>query len=164
MPVDEALDSLGYEHTFWNRFWYDRGKSLNDLVKTKDGRKQFINQAFSYGSVALFIFLPFFTLFLKLFYIRRSYTYVDHLVFVFHSQTVFFMLLSIFFIIDMITNNGHFEIFTILFLTYLFIAMKNFYNQGYLKTILKFLLVNITYLFISIFGVVIVLFLSFALI
>lgn len=164
MPDDEALDSLGYEHTFWNRFWYDRGKAKVKFAESEDSRKQYLNQALSYGSVALFVFLPIFTLFLKLFYIRRKFTYVDHLVFVFHCQTVFFMLLSIFFILNMFIKNEFTGIFMLLFLIYLFIALKVFYRQGYLKTFIKFILLNLTYLFISIFGIVLVLFLSFALI
>ena len=47
-------------------------------------------------SISLFIFLPIFTLFLMLLYIRRKYTYMEHLVFVFNTQTVFFLLLLIF--------------------------------------------------------------------
>ncbi len=163
MPIDEALDSLKFEKTFFNRFVYNRAKVANSFVDKKDAREQFLNQILSYGSIALFIFLPIFTLFLKLFYIRRNYTYVDHLVFVFHTQTVFFMLLTIYYIIDLFGIDPQLWIFTLLFVVYLFIAMRKFYNQGYFKTFVKFSLLNFIYMIISSIGVTFVLLISFAL-
>ncbi|ARV07416.1 hypothetical protein BTO04_12265 [Polaribacter sp. SA4-10] len=161
--IDEALDSLQKNKTFLNRFIYSRAKVINSLIDEAESQEQFISQLLSYGSVALFVFLPFFTLFLKLFYIRRKYTYVDHLVFVFHTQTVFFMLLSIYFLVELFGAKPQLWVFTILFLMYLLIAMHKFYQQGYFKTLIKFILLNLTYLLISIIGAVIVGLISFAL-
>lgn len=161
--IDDALDSLQKNKTFLNRFIYSRAKVINSLIDEAESQEQFISQLLSYGSVALFVFLPFFTLFLKLFYIRRKYTYVDHLVFVFHTQTVFFMLLSIYFLVELFGAKPQLWVFTILFLMYLLIAMYKFYQQGYFKTLIKFILLNLTYLLISIIGAVIVGLISFAL-
>ena len=163
MPIDEALDSLKYEKTFFNRFVYNRGKVANSFVDEKDAREQFFNQLLSYGSIALFVFLPIFTLFLKFFYIRRKYTYVDHLIFVFHTQTVFFMLLTIYYIIELFGLKTDVWIYMLLFLVYLFIAMRKFYQQGYFKTFVKFSMLNMAYFIISSIGVTIVLLVSFAL-
>ncbi|WP_299666290.1 DUF3667 domain-containing protein [uncultured Polaribacter sp.] len=159
--IDIALDSLGYDKNFTNRFLYTRAKTANSLVK-KDSRDKYFNDLLSYGSVSLFVFLPFFTLFLKLFYIRRKFNYVDHLVFVFHTQTVFFMLLTILYLISFFTDVKHAWIFIILFLLYLFIAMKKFYKQGYFKTFIKFLMLNFVYVLMGGIGVVIVGLISFA--
>ncbi|MDG1194986.1 MAG: DUF3667 domain-containing protein [Polaribacter sp.] len=161
--IDAALDSLQKEKTFFNRFLYNRAKVINSLTTEGESQEQFSNQLLSYISIALFVFLPFFTLFLKLFYIRRKYTYVDHLVLVFHTQTVFFMLLSIYFLLELFGATPQLWIFAVLFLMYLLIAMRKFYQQGYFKTFIKFTLLNFTYIFISIFGVVIVGLISFAL-
>ena len=161
--IDNALDSLKYEKTFTNRFIYTRAKAVNSFVKSKESRDQFFSQILSSGSVALFILLPFFTLFLKLLYIRSKYTYVDHLIFVFHIQTVFFMLFSIFYILKIVGVNPELWVFIILFLLYLIIAMKRFYEQGYFKTFLKFLLVNLSYTIVASIGIVFVLLISFAL-
>lgn len=149
--INVALDSLGFEKNFTNRFLYTRAKAVNSLV-TKDSREEFFSQILSYSSVALFILLPFFTLFLKLFYIRRKYTYVDHLIFVFHIQTVFFMLFSIYFILEILDITPETWIFLVLFLVYLIIAMKKFYQQGYLKTIVKFCLLNFSYFLVATIG------------
>lgn len=163
LSIDDALDSLQIKKTFFNRFLYNKANLIKGLSNKKSTQEQFSSQLLSYGSGALFVFLPFFALFLKLFYVRKKYTYIDHLVFVFHTQTVFFMLFSIYFIIELLGAKPELWIFTLLFLTYLLIAMRKFYQQGYFKTFIKFILLNITYFIISIFGLLIVALISFAL-
>jgi len=159
--IDAALDSLGYEKNFKNRFLYTRAKTINSLSKDENAREQYFNQLLSYGSVAIFILLPFFTLFLKFFYMRRKFTYIDHLVFVFHVQTVFFMLLGIYFIILMSGFQPQIWIFIGLFGLYLFLAMRKFYMQGYFKTFFKFLLLNFSFGFVASVGIGLLFFISF---
>jgi hypothetical protein len=162
--IDQALDTLGYDKNFTNRFIYTRAKAANSLVK-KDNREEYLSDLLSYGSISLFIFLPIFALFLKLIYIRRKYTYKEHLIFVFHSQTIFFMLLTMLYLISFFTSVGVDSawVFLLLFLIYLMIAMKKFYQQGYIKTFIKFLMLNIVYLFLGFIGIIIVGLISFAL-
>lgn len=161
--IDDALDSLQLEKTILNRFFYSRAKAISAIGSEKGAQEQFINQLLSYGSVSLFVFLPLFTLFLRLFYFRKKHTYVDHLIFVFHTQTVFFMLLSLLYLISFFTNRIEPVIFLILFLIYLFLALKKCYDQGYFKTAIKFMILNLVYLFMSMVGIVIVGAISFAL-
>ena len=153
---------MGYEKNFKNRFLYNRGKIANTVVRSKEGRDKFVNELLSYASASLFVFLPLFTLFLKFFYIRRKYTYVDHLIFVFHTQTVFFMLLSIFYLIEIVGVSTEAWVYLLLLLVYLFIAMKTFYKQGYFKTFIKFIMLNMAYMILGIIGIVIVGLFSFA--
>jgi hypothetical protein len=161
--IDQALDTLGYHKNFTNRFLYTRAKAANSLVK-KDNREEYLVDLLSYGSISLFIFLPIFTLFLKLIYLRRRYTYIDHLIFVFHSQTVFFMLLTMLYLMTFFTsvNLDSAWVFLLLFLIYLVIAMKKFYQQGYIKTFIKFLMLNTVFIFLGFIGIVIVSLISFA--
>lgn len=163
LDVHSALDSLEYENTFWNRFFYDRAKLVNSFKTEKEKRMEFVSKMLSYGSVSLFILLPIFTLALKLFYLRRKYTYVEHLIFVFHTQTVFFLLITLLMIVNFFTENVNGGIFIGLFLIYLYIAMKKFYQQGYIKTFLKFCMVNMVYMFLAVIGITFVGALSFAL-
>ncbi|WP_299156863.1 DUF3667 domain-containing protein [uncultured Tenacibaculum sp.] len=156
VETDIALDSLKYEKTFLNRFFYSRAEVANSFVDKKEKRDQFLKQMLSYGSISLFILLPIFTFFLKIFYIRGTFTYVEHLIFVFHTQTVFFLLITLFIILDFFTKGAQEGIFVLLFLLYLFIAMKSFYKQGYFKTFIKFSLINLVYLFLATIGVVVV--------
>lgn len=159
--IDRALDSLGYEKNFQNRFLFTRAKTMYSLSKSKETREQYFNQLLSYGSVSLFILLPFFTLFLKFYYIRRFYTYIEHLIFVFHSQTVFFMLLSIYFILLIFGVQPNVWLFLGLFALYLFLAMKKFYKQGYIKTFFKFILLNISFAIVAGIGIGFVFVISF---
>lgn len=160
--INNALDALGYQKNFTNRFLYTRAESVYAIKENKETRSQFFNQLLSYGSIALFIFLPIFTLFLKVYYIRSAYTYVEHLIFVFHIQTVFFMLFTIYFIFLTLKISPALWVFLSLFLVYLYIAMKNFYKQSHLKTALKFLALNSSFGFVASFGIIILFLISFA--
>lgn len=161
----EALDSLNIEQTFANRFWYSRAGFMNKMLSDKEASTNFYKQMLSYASVALFVLLPLFTLFLKLIYIRRKFTYVEHLVFVFHIQTVFFLLFSIFYLISIANSNAEkiIPLFLGIFLIYLFIAIKKFYQQGIFKTFFKFLLANFFYVILAALGMIAISFIAFAL-
>ncbi len=161
--VNQALENLNYENTFWNRFRFDRAQLINSFREDNKKGKQFLNKMLSYGSISLFILLPLFAIFLKLFYIRHPYTYVEHLIFVFHTQTVFFIMLTLVFLINVFLNVSAVGWFTLLFLIYLFVSMKRFYQQKNFKTFLKFCLLNFTYIMLSAIGVIFVALLSFAL-
>lgn len=98
----------------------------------------------------LFLSLPFFALVLKLLYIRRKqFFYSDHAIFTLYHYIFTFILLLIFFLVQKLNDwlNWRFLSFlaSMLFLSggvYLFIAMKRFYGQKWLKTLGKFLLLN----------------------
>ena len=143
----QALNSLGYPVNSWNAFYFEHTvkfrKNINKMQA--DSGKGFLKSLMSYMSIGLFIFLPLFTLVLKLFYFRKHMNYMEHLVFVFHTQTVFFLLLIISNIISLFSDYENAWIFTLLFLIYLYLAIKKFYNQGRFKTLLKFALLNIIY-------------------
>jgi hypothetical protein len=64
---------------------------------------------------------------------------------------------------DLFGSKPKLWIFTMLFLLYLIIAMKKFYQQGYFKTFVKFLLLNLTYSIVASIGIAYVLLISFAL-
>jgi len=157
----QALDSLGYSNNFWNRFYYDKAISVNEMMKDKG--ESFNQKIFSGLSIAIFLFLPIFALFLKLFYIRRKYTYMEHMVFVFYTQSVFFLLLLLFLIIYFFSNgkDGLIALPIVLFAIYLWLAMKKFYQQGWIKTTLKYLLANFSFMIISTIGLTILTLISF---
>jgi hypothetical protein len=162
VEIEDALDSLNVEHTFFNRFLYSRVKAVNAIVGDNGKWQDFQKQMISYTSISLFVFLPLFTLFLKLFYIRRKYTYVEHLVFVFHTQTVFFLLSIIFYLIYYFKPKDYMTgIFLLLFTIYLFLAMRKFYQQGRFKTFLKFILINFSFFIVSTTGAMIIMAITF---
>lgn len=163
LPTDQALDSLKLGKNFMNRFWYSKTDILNAVENDPNELKKIAKSMLSHTSIALFFLLPILALFLKLLYIRKNYTYVEHLVFVFHLQTVFFLLAILFFFSSLIKASGTFLfIFLFAFLFYLYKAMRKFYQQGRFKTIIKFITINITYFFLTTIGTVIVAMVAFA--
>ena len=104
----------------------------------------------------LFISLPLFALLLKLLYIRRKqYFYGSHAIFSIHFYVfVFIAFLSIMGIVkisklwDSLLFDWLFALIGIGIFVYEYIALKVFYQQGYGKTLLKFILLNILHLFV----------------
>ncbi len=162
---EQALDSLGYQKTFWNTFYYQQVKKAEAnwaQLNTETGVKNLIKKFTSYISISLFVFLPVFTLFLKLLYIRKNFTYMEHLVFVFNTQTVFFLLFVIFYLLNLVFKMENVTwIFVLLFLVYFYKALRNFYGQKRFVTIVNFILLNSFYTFLAIVGVGIVAVISF---
>ena len=160
--TSEALKKLGFEPTYWNGFLFNKSKEWADAFDDEDYWKQILERVLSRISVALFFLLPIFTLIVSLLYIRRKFNYTENLVFVFHIQTVFFLLLLIFLIIDRIVDSDiGILIFTLTFMIYLYKAMRNFYGQGWFKTLLKYIMLNIAFLFLALVGGLIISFLAF---
>ena len=143
-----ALNDLGYPITFWNTFYFEQIQRLKSNIEEfqSDKGKGFMKKLISKLSIGLFIFLPLFTLSFKLIYFRKKMNYMEHLVFVFHTQTVFFLLMTIYIIIGFITGYEGLWPFMLLFLIYLFMSLQRFYKQGWFKTFIKFILLNIIYL------------------
>jgi len=99
----------------------------------------------------LFISLPFFALLLKLLYIRRKNVYYsEHAVFTLYHYIFSFILLLVMMGISKLDDRLDWGIFSFLQLglflwggVYLYLSMRRFYGQGRLKTLFKFLALNI---------------------
>ncbi len=138
MPMQAALDSLGYEYTLMNRFMYKQGAKVAEFDTEKFNRFLFSKMFW-----VLFLFLPLLALILKLLYVRRRFYYPEHLFFAFYNQSVFFLLLSIAFLFNNAVEVVLLVLVMLSFAIYLFIAMKRFYKQSTRKTLLKFVFLNI---------------------
>ena len=157
-----ALDDMGIEPSYWNVFYYNKARDWNEASSDSEYWNAWVDRVLSRVSVALFFLLPVFTMIVSLLYWRHSYNYTENLVFVFHVQTVFFLFLMIFLIIGRISNSDWVTwIFLIIFLFYLYKAMRHFYEQGRFKTIVKFILLNTFFMILAGIGAVIVSFLAF---
>ncbi|MES1220487.1 MAG: DUF3667 domain-containing protein [Bacteroidota bacterium] len=99
----------------------------------------------------LFVSLPLYALFLKILYFRRKqFFYADHGIFLIHLYIFTFILLLFLIGINKIESVSQFALFGFLIaaliiygLYYALKAMKNFYKQGWVKTIVKFVVFNI---------------------
>jgi len=161
--VLEALDDLQYEKNYWNVFLYTKSKDWNEAVNDPQNYGQELkDRILSRVSVALFLLLPIFTLIVALLYFRSKFNYTEHLVFVFHTQTVFFIFLLLFIVLGRIMNSEKVPwIFLPLFLIYLYMALRSFYNQGWFKTLVKYLMLNFFFVILAGIGGIIISFLAF---
>jgi hypothetical protein len=129
----------------WQTYKQEYGDDVNKMVQ--DTSSRFLHW-FPY---ILFVSLPAFALILKLLYRRRkTYYYSDHAVFTLYHYIFSFILLLLFWSFELLHQNTGWWLFqflqtllTIAWPLYLVIAMKRFYMQGWGKTFIKFLLVNL---------------------
>ena len=116
------------------------------------------------SAISQFIWTFLFTLILlgfglKLLYIRRRLYYVEHLVFSFHFHAFTFLLTSIliflYWLLPTYTSTFSAVLLPGVFLVgvlYLFLAMKRVYRQHWIKTFIKFSILNFMYLILFTFA------------
>lgn len=160
-----AIEKLGYENTYWNVFLYSKSTDWNEAIEDPENYGiELLDRILSRVSVALFFLLPIFTLIVSLLYIRRKFNYTENLVFVFHVQTVFFLLLLLFLLLGRIFHSdGIVWIFLIIFMIHLYMSMRRFYEQGRIKTFIKYILLNTAFMFLAMIGGIIISFIAFML-
>ncbi|WP_417887794.1 DUF3667 domain-containing protein [Zunongwangia sp.] len=157
---EAALNELNIENSAYNRWLY---KKVTDFNLLKQNPQLFVNYLIGKLPFIIFLFLPVFTLFISLLYLRSNYNYMEHLTFSFHTQSMCFMLYSLALTIDILsksdiaTNIAH-----IIFIGYLYKGLRNFYNQGRFKTLVKFILLNTIFFILAIIMGLLSLFGSFA--
>jgi len=119
--------------------------------RTAEGGKLFLDSFLHKFPYLLFLSLPFFALILKLLYIRRkNFYYSDHAIFtIYHFVLSFILMLILFGLTNLqslvIWKFLQYVALAIFFVwpVYLLLEMKYFYRQGWLKTSVKFLLLNL---------------------
>lgn len=158
--IEEALQELNYSNTRFNRWIYKKTIDAHVFLNQPD---VFVNYFVNKLPFIIFFYLPVFALFIWLLYLRRPFTYMEHLIFTFHNQTTWFVLFGIAVILDYIFNTGWFTgIATFVFLFYLYKAFRRFYQQDRVKTILKFIIINIIFFTLAIIATIFSVFASFA--
>lgn len=136
---DDAAKKYELDDKNENRVAFDMAKSVQRALQRPGS---FLSDFMTKLPFATFFFLPLFTVFVWGVYIRKNYTYTDNLIFSFHNQSLLFILLIISFLIDSLLKIDSSGIFLLIFGFYLYKAMRNFYQQGRFKTIIKFLILN----------------------
>lgn len=146
---DEAMEKYGLEDTWQNKTSFNTAQSM---IRVKRQPGAYLSSVFSKLPFTTFFFLPVFTLFIWLVYIRKKYTYTDHLIFSFHNQSLFFILLIISYLIDTVFGINTSAIFLLIFAVYLYKAMRKFYDQGRFKTIVKYIFLNSIFVILASIG------------
>ncbi|MEQ5792602.1 DUF3667 domain-containing protein [Muricauda sp. NFXS6] len=127
----------------------------NSIWKVMSQPGTWINDTISKLPFIIFFFLPVFTIFISLVYIRNNHTYTDHLIFSFHNQSLLFILLILSLTVDTIFDTSSSGIFLLIFGFYLYKAMRKFYGQGRFKTIVKYIFLNTIFMILAFFTIVV---------
>ncbi len=139
-----ALDSLGHRNTFNHRWLYSRAITWHKIMHNPNA---FVNYITSKIPFFLFFFTPFYALFFWLFYSRKKYNYIEHVIFIFHIFSFMFLTMVIFRIPELIFGVDFFQ--TILFMLlgplYYYLALRKFYGQGKWRTLFKFVFLSIIF-------------------
>lgn len=150
---EDAKNKYGVPEHEGNRRAYNFS---NSVVKTLKEPGSFLNDLISKLPLVVFFFLPVFALFILLVYIRKKHTYTDHLIFSFHNQALMFILLLLSLLIDKVFGTSSGILFLFIYGFYLYKAMRNFYKQGRVKTILKFIFLSTVFSFLAILAMTLV--------
>lgn len=125
----------------------DREQLINmiNIIRSPD---HLVASMLKYLSWASFILLPLFALFLKLFYFRQKVYYIRHLVFSVHLHSFMFLLLGLVLAINLLFPGatGLLSLWLLWVIpVYIYMASLRFYKQGYMKTLVKFLMLATIY-------------------
>jgi len=149
---EEVPSEYNIESTRENKAAFNAARSY---LRLKQQPGSFLSSVISRLPFVIFFFLPVFAFFIWLAYIRKKYTYTEHLIFGFHIQSLLFILLIISFLVDSIFNIYTGWLFFFIFGIYLFLAMRKFYQQGFFKTIVKYAFLNTIFFILAMFAVAI---------
>ncbi|MFS4494817.1 DUF3667 domain-containing protein [Maribacter sp. 2308TA10-17] len=149
---EEIPAELNIDSTRENKAAFNAARSY---LRFKQQPGSFFSSVVSRLPFFIFFFLPVFAFFIWLAYIRKKYTYTEHLVFSFHNQSLLFILLIISFLVDSIFNIYTGWLFFLIFAIYLFLAMRKFYQQGFFKTSVKYIFLNTIFFILAMFAMAI---------
>jgi len=147
-PESEKLMAMGMKDDtgFLKRRFYKQ------MLKFQEQSGKGILQAF-YDSIplSLFVLLPIFALILKLFFYRRG-SFAHHLVFSFYFFSFLFTTLSIVLLAELIFKMPSWISWLVFLSTffYLFLAIRHFYQQGYIISFIKTSITSFIYVIVVI--------------
>lgn len=141
---DIALDSLKHNNTRFNRWMYERNEMYERVAENPT---DFFTYMVEKTPFFVFFFTPFYALFFWLIYSKKEHTYMEHMVFIFHIFSFVFLALIIVLIPDTIIGQDIFVsiLISIIGPFYFYKALRNFYKESRLLTIIKFIFLNIVF-------------------
>lgn len=140
----KALKTLDHRNSFSNRWLYSRAITWHKIMQNPNA---FINYITSKIPFFLFFFTPLFAVFFWMLYSRKKYTYMEHVIFIFHIFSFIFLTMIIFRVPEVIIGTDFFQalLFTIIGPVYFYLALRKFYSQGKWRTFIKFVFLNIIF-------------------
>ena len=145
------MDSIRLERSFRNRLVF--GLYLKTLDRN---RMSFSDFLMSKAHWILFTMMPVFAVALLMFYGRRQFTMVDHLVHAFYLHSGVFLILTVSGLISLLIYPDFDIILVVLLPAYYLISLRTVYEQSWLRTILVGLNVGIAYLAMATVAVILI--------
>jgi hypothetical protein len=135
-----------------NRRLTERTEEWSKLPPEESARKMrtFLIQR---GPTVIFLLLPIFALLLKLFYWRSRRFYAEHFVFALHTHTFGYFIFTFILLLPRAGSQKYPILALMAWLAgYLWLALKRTYEQGWIRTTLKFGVIGFAYSFLLIAG------------
>jgi len=114
----------------------------------------FVNYFAKFAPYVTFLLIPIFALLLALFFWRRKYYYMYHMIFTLHFHTFLWIFLSLLLIVEMVIHGLTYPTWlkTLLFFTpgvYLTMALRRYYRtKSWWKAVWKAILISLLYFFL----------------
>ncbi len=139
-----ALDSLKHENNAYNRWAYNKNEVFEQI---KERPTEFATYLFEKTPFFVFFFTPFYALFFWLIYSKKKYTYMEHMIFIFHIFSFIFLAMLISILPDLLIGEDVFVVilFVLIGPFYFYKALRNFYKQNRFITIIKFIFLNFVF-------------------
>lgn len=92
---------------------------------------------------ALFLMLPLFAVGLSIVYVRSARFYAEHLVFALHNHAFYFICMTL---VEWTSGQVFRGIAFLVMVVYSVLSLKRYYNQGWIKTLVKANLLGVSYM------------------
>jgi hypothetical protein len=150
-----ARQQLNPVHTGWGRLDTLANRRVRELatLPPREAATEFSRAVLQRAPTAVFLMLPFYALLLHGLYFRQRRYYVEHFVFGLHTHAFAFLLFTIMLIAGRLPWIG---LPLMLWLVlYGFLALRRYYGQGWLLTLVKYGLLGVGYSVVFTVGLVI---------
>lgn len=152
-----------------NTLLNERLSRLDTVLKSKGWKQQIIHSLLSAVPQALLLMLPFFAILLKLVYWFQNRLYMEHLIVALHNHSFLLMYILCIVVANQLgiwwgesmtwlqsVIDAINSLLWIVLPVYYFLSLKRVYQQGWRKTALKFFLLGFFYLFLLVFGIMMI--------
>lgn len=157
----QNMDDDEFDEKYFKDKSFRQKLIVKQILKIAGHGGNFLRHLVGQIGLTIIFTIPVFSLFLWLIYIRRKRFYVEHLVFNFHFHAFLFLLLTTDILARYIIGNSWISALTIsIFLIYLFVAIRRYYQQSNFKTITKLLLGSFFYGFTLLISILVMFLLS----
>ncbi len=159
LSADSMIQKYNIEE-FWDVVFFKQ------LHKVRQNPKSLVISLIGNMTWMLLLLIPSIALIFKILYIRKNKYYVEHLVFIFHNHA-FGLLIGV--ALVNILNFANMDVDSIpkwmifIMIIYFAIGLKQVYGQGWIKTLIKLLLIAFSYFILLIIWFAIISLLSFLL-